>query len=483
MGSQDVFKTGRRSGSLANADKYEQSARYRLRNERKANKTDIVRFAASLPKLFGRKTFIFAMLARVPMARQVQLHRVIGEDALQGLIATERSGLIVRWNLLRGSGYGVTLNPDYPGIELIRKALLAIQPEAVDAVDLSWSEADEIPSSATRPVDVDLLFGTAVRTKTLATLEVLGGSARRADLHSSVPRELGMSVKQAIRFYVSEGILTNDHGRISFAKKPWTRTLRKLLRVLIMEGLEIESGVAERRVGKSVSKRRHQKFGFFGRSGAQSVLRQLAVNGPTTVLRLQTATFKSDITEILRPFERMGVVGSRPGKRRAKIVGLNAAHPVYWPLRRLLLAIAGKAVRRPPDLVYPAPEGGFGVDELFATELRLDVLLALVFAEHGEMDASSMGRLLNEYTQAGMHLRLHWFQNEGIVAMREWKGLVFFRLDSNYQHYKPLLALLLVIGKHWPERVEGFAFEYEIHPQKRKATERGRTGPPRTRKR
>jgi hypothetical protein len=250
-----------------------------------------------------------------------------------------------------------------------------------------------------------------------------------------------------------------------------------------MEGLEIESGVAERRVGKSVSKRRHQKFGFFGRSGAQSVLRQLAVTGPTTVLRLQTATFKSDITEILRPFERMGVVGSRPGKRRAKIVGLNAAHPIYRPLRRLLLAMAGKAARRPPDLAYPVPDGGFGIEELFATELRLDVLLALVFAGHGEMDASSMGRLLNEHTKDGMQRRLHWFQDEGIVVMRKWKGLVFFSLDSNYRYHEPLLALLRAVGKHWPERVEGFAYEYEIHPQKRKATERGRSGLPTRRKR
>lgn len=68
----------------------------------------------------------------------------------------------------------------------------------------------------------------------------------------------------------------------------------------------------------------------------------------------------------------------------------------------------------------------------------------------GEIEASSLSRLLPEYDRGSARKALRKYVSDGVLRSRTLKGLRMYSLDPTFPHWRPLRRLLDAIAKEWP---------------------------------
>lgn len=412
---------------------------------------------------------ILIAIAANRCVRLKDIRKTYGPYTLDNFASSDRAGLTIRWLLGPTRGYAFALNPHFSLTNELRRLLVTLSREYPVRVksDARVSDA-KIPRGVRgRDERIDLLFGSSLKTRTLAALEVFGGSERQALLWHAVPGEFANSVKTLAKRLFRDGILQRKGENIVFASRPWTRELRAVLKAYIKQNPGFKEAVAAAKRVRNVPRRLHHAFGLFGPGAMERTLTALAINGPMSYVRLLAAARTS--TELaLRSLERDGLVASvRSG--RSRTVGLNAAHPIYRELLALLASFANARFARSSVCVPRDRDEAYGISSLFTTELRLDLLLTVASSQKGEIDAASVGRVLPEYDGTKIFKRLHAFENEEILLSQRWKTLLLYRLNPDYAHYAPLVRLLKRIAVWRPETIAATRMEEALYPPRRKA--------------
>lgn len=179
------------TGRYGDSERYKRSPRYARRLER----IDLRPYKAKFPMLwlFGENTAIYMLLADCAAARRLNFERITGVAALWRLPITDKAGLLAIWKLPKGDskyqrGTALALNPAIPFMKPIRAVLNRIRKQVgLVLEDDILDEETVVPRKAYKKYDIDRIFGSKQRTRTLVTLEALGGTVPLHQLRTSVP--------------------------------------------------------------------------------------------------------------------------------------------------------------------------------------------------------------------------------------------------------------------------------------------------------
>jgi hypothetical protein len=334
------------------------------------------------------------------------------------------------------------------------------------------SDLTPVESAAIPPrtgVNAELTFGSRTRTRTLATLERLGGRARPNILYRSVPGEYPKVVQKVVAAFLTCGVLTKTESGIAFASTKWRRHLRRYLRSYL--NLNEEFSLHVKALAKSCREitKGYQRFGLFGRWASERILRTLAREGPMPVIRLAAVARTILYHEPISRFVRIGLL-CRDGKGRGSRIGFNSKHPIYKSLRHYLLCTDGLDPRR-----LPSKDHGvvcdFSLDGLFGSDLQRDVLIMLHLAGEEGVDSADLLRLLPQYDRHTVVDRI-WDLCEGIAVEKHIDGgIIRYGLDQGHRLYKPLRSLLQAIVDEWPEYQDSYDGRSTLWPELRHTRE------------
>jgi hypothetical protein len=384
----------------------------------------------------------------------------LGDSRIDNLSTTDKAGLVRWWTLPNQRGYAFSLDPQFPLSKQTHVLLKCLATTYGLRIPSDMCAAERIAPKTNKTYNVDLLFGSSVKTRTLAALECLGGKSPPAVLRQAVPDELTSSAKNAIRNLTLEGVLVKAGGQITFAKAPWLPQLRALLRAYASYSSGFKSEVR-----RLVTERRSVKNDMFdldllGKFASERILTALATKGAISPDKLHTIARVHDKTRLLGRFVKAGIV-AKNGYRNGARVSLNRAHPVYREIRALLLAVGGPRDRKAaPDLSMPLPV--YDLYHLFCTKPRFNALFAM--AIYGWIDATSITMLNSEHDRGNMGLVLANLKRLGIVESCRVGNMLYYRLDQRYKFHLPLLRLLRAAAKANPARradIEGLPDLYD----------------------
>jgi hypothetical protein len=463
------------------SDQYRRSSRYFRRQNRAASK------AVCVPSILGPNTALLAALAYGPL-RRANLQMRFHERILQSVEKLDAAGLTTSWqlpNLKVGTGIKIgkgrarrgmcaALNPAFPlgpQVQKLAQRIAEAYEMAIDS-DVSSEEAALLPHD--EQTDVYRLCGSAIKTKTLLALELLRGRTRTHTLYHSVPDESIDCVKGIVRSLMRLGIVTIGDGDVRFADTPWRRELRALLRAL----LAYDPAFAEASRLKLAQKRRltkgYHRHGLFGKNAAQRYLCELAVHGPLSRSKIAGRAKLSGDWQLIERFTKMGIL-TRTGASRGSKYALNAAHPLYKPLRRYLLQLQGLPVTLTSQEEVATPGPSFSVDTLFGTQLQLDVLVMVYLSGSEGIDGADLRRLLPQHNQRNMRDKLWDFCAWEIAIEDEMDfGMIRYRLNAEFPQYEALTALLDAVGEMYPNYQRAYALREELWPERRATRERNR---------
>lgn len=318
-----------------------------------------------------------------------------------------------------------------------------------------------------RKTAIDYLFGSPVRTQTLATLEALGGRAWQKNVHRGVPGQFAYAVKNVVNYFISEGVLEKRDQNILFRKQAWTPALRRLLRAYLKAQPAFGDALRESLKRNAVAGRGYRPLGLVGPPPMQRALITLAINGPLQPSALLGSAGAVSVEGSLDLLEREGIIAIR-SKPRTRIISLNAAYPVYREFRALLLSL-GNAGLVPPKPDLADERGNFSPERLFTQGTRSEVLIMVGACRKGEIEISSLSRLLPQYDRGSIRKALLKFRSQGILRSRTWKGLHLYSLDPAYPQWRALKRLLDAIAVQWPYYRTMGDIEEKLFSERRKA--------------
>lgn len=164
--------------------------------------------------------------------------------------AGDKFGLVTRYKLSSKRGYAFALNPKFPLVNEVRQLLIALSRDYPTKFvsDVTDAESKVPPLAFSVKNGVDVLFGSALRFRTLAALEASGGSIEQRIYCQIVPGEFYFSVSTLLRLMIRGGLLEKKDGRIMFAALPWTRQLRALLKAYLRQNTDFVKAVQLRGV-------------------------------------------------------------------------------------------------------------------------------------------------------------------------------------------------------------------------------------------
>lgn len=258
------------------------------------------------------------------------------------------ANLLVKTWIAKGRQGGtnvVGINPKLPpGIRgpltRLLERLCEIYPLREIGNDIKPAEVAAFRKDDHAPVDIEALFGTHIRTRTLVALHVLGGEDNMGRMQRNVLEHFAGRVRVALEGFVEEGILVRVGKTVRFNPSlEWLPELRALLQALAARMPEV-SGYAKhmdrvRDMGDAGTAHAYgTKFRLFGSRVNQALLAALALYGPSNVMKICAAA-GAVTTRAIDPLVESGLVArtrSRNG-RTHDIFSLNAAHPTYRELR------------------------------------------------------------------------------------------------------------------------------------------------------
>jgi hypothetical protein len=393
-----------------------------------------------------------------------------GNIAIDFLDVGDRAAILERWQL-PNHRWIIGLNRFNPLAGEIRDVLdfLAAHFPA-RFIDAGPSASARPASLPRREADLDRLFGSSVRTITLATLEALGGEAR-SGLHAyCAPGVAFQTCKKVVKFYVRQGVLERRTGLVSFSGAPWTPALRNLMKAYLRLRPEIMQDV-ERQLGfEKRERRRFHHRSVIGPRNVEGLLVELATNGPTRHSSL-LARVKTKAEQSLPILVGEGIVASLKMAPYGRLLSINAAHPLYREILDLLLALGG--VDREGDAIDLRDDSAtFSAGRLFWDRLRTALLLTLEAAPKGEMDLASLIRVIPDYSDEKIWECAHRLLEQGLLVSRPWNGMVLYALNSDLEIAEPLRRLLRGANAKWPERRVGASLEERLYPDGRRAREK-----------
>lgn len=475
---------GKRSASAAGSQLYQQSARFFRRQNRKHGA------AITVPSVLGPNTAVIAALAHGPL-RRANLQMRFQERILQSARKLDAAGLTTSWqlpNLKPGKGVTigkgrarrgicVAINPAFPLANDVQRLARRIA-ETYDiaiADDLHPGEAEPVP--AHEPIDMYRLCGSAVKTKTLLTLECLRGRTRSHTLFHGVPDEPLSGVKGMVRSLVALGIVTNVDGEVRFAATPWRNELRKLLRAFLDREPAFGVVVRKQAAQKKQRTKGYQRYGLFGKNAALRLLCNLAASGPLARSKLEARASLGTSWHLYERFANMGIL-TRAGSQRRSRYALNAAHPLYTPLVRYFLELQGLEKPAATDEVR-TPNPSFSAERLFGTQLQLDVLVMLYLADDDGIDGADLRRLLPQHNQRNMREKLWDFCAWDVAVEDEMDfGMIRYRLNKAFPQYRALTAILAAVVKMYPNYQRAYALREYLWPEYRASREQNRSKRP-----
>jgi hypothetical protein len=469
-------------GKVGNSARYRRSARY-FRRRRQA-----VVQAVWVAPIFGSLTAVIAALAKGPV-RRVNMFGLFPERIFTALPRTDVAGLTASWYLpsLRKAngnvrlgkggarrGCALALNPAFPLSREVR-ALADSIAKAYGIVvesDLTAEEAKLI-----RPndrIDIYRLCGSPVRTKALFALHCLRRPVGTTVLYRSVPGESANSVKKVITTLKQLGIVAIEDGIVEFAETPWRKEFRALLRAFARHDPAFRDGVRALAKERTARAERQYRYGLFGKDATERVLRALALHGSMSRDELEARAQIFGDHRILGRLKKMGLLIHRTVKHRT-MIALNASHPVFETLRAYLLESGAIAPENAATVALREPSASFSVKTLFATQLRLEVLVMVHLSDHEGIDGADLKRLLPQHTARDMVDKLWDFCALGLVVENPMDfGMIRYRLDPKFKHYRALTSLLDAIVKMHPQYRRVYAHREDIWPAYRATRERNR---------
>lgn len=453
---------------------------------------------SNFPPLFGayHHTELLAALhrygpIRVPILRRhfswVTCRYTKGKMNTAGLLVPVRVGDQAR----KSTVIGINANlPVYDQFARLIDALAMRFPIRAIPKEIRPAEVAAFYGVTHSPANIEALFGTFIRTRTLVALHALDGEETSGKLKRAVLGHFASRVQNAVLGCVAEGVLIKEKTIIRFnTGLDWLPELRALLESLarlMPENVKYARTMrALSEKDSSARTREAKRFRFLGSRVNQAALAYLAVYGPSAIT-VVCAAASSTQTKCVETLLQSGIVAQIPSQnKRRRIVSLNASHPVYRELRALLRTdiVLQDALpfHRQPSL-YAGEDYGdvrrdfepytlFGGIGKFATT---NLLAVLGHAIHGEIEVASLSRILNEHDIGKLHEALKRLEGLGVVAAREWKGMRMYRLDETWPAFEQLRELLLAMGRVWPEYRDGAASEIRTYPAFRRSRERGR---------
>lgn len=460
----------------------------------------VARKSKNFPALFGpyHLTELLVALHRHGPIRAPVLHKYFGlngSSSYKGKMNHAHILVSARRRKPDCRSAMIGINPNLPVYDefarlidaLARRYTLRAVPKEIRPAEIAAFYAAIHP-----PVEVEAIFGTYCRTRTLVALHALGGKETISKLGRSVLGHFSSLVKNAVIGMIEEGILAKQGSVVGFNERlDWLPELQGLLDALARQmprvtgfarNMKAVRGIGEGGTACSDG----QRFRFFGSRVNQAILAYLAAYGPSRITEVCGAASSYGTRNAVQPLLRSGVAIQVPTQNKRKItIALNSAHPVYPELRALLRSkivlqdALPFSAHRP---LYPGedhreeraefePYTLFGVTAKIATT---NVLAILAHAVHGEIDGASLSRILNEHDRGKMRKALERLKTLGVVTTRRWKGMCMYRLDETWPAYSEMSDLLLAIGRVWPEYREGALSETHTYPAARRSLERGR---------
>lgn len=413
------------------------------------------RAAQRPPRLFGayrRMPLLIAMVENGGFIRRMDIADSSGKKPVDDLLVSDKSGLLLQKWRYRAHHYMVSFNPDFPllpEVFLLLKALARYYPSGL--ANVVPREDRVIPNHRPRRShNVDYSFGSPTRTQTLAALEALGGKAWQNNIHRGVPGQAHSSVKNVVAYFVCEGVLEKRGCTICFRRQPWLLQLRKLLRAYLRVRSDFHNRLEKALALRTREQRGLPKLDLLASPPVQRCLMALATHGPMGPTRLFAKAATVSANGTLDIFRREGIIAIRKGPR-ARVIGLNAAYPVYRELRALLLRMGGGCTdiaERGSD--FTLAKATFSPRRLFTSELRSEVLIVVNTSKSGGISASSIRRLLPEYDLCNLRSALRKFVRQGILRSRRDGVQRLYSLNPRYPVWRELKMLLDAVAEHWP---------------------------------
>jgi hypothetical protein len=273
-----------------------------------------------IPNLFGaygRMPLLLAMAQNGGFIRRSDVIKKTGSQSIDNLRVTDKAGVILLpWHYRRGR-YVLALNPKFPLHKELIALLRSLGREHISPLaDVVPRDDRLLPKrSSQRAIALDYLFGSPVRTQTLATLEALGGRAQQAKLHRCVPEQFTYAVKTVVGYYVSQGVLEKRGTSIAFCKHAWMPALQSLLRAYLSVQIEFAKALKAEFKLNPPPGRGYRRLGLLGPPGIQRALIFLAVHGPSRPSRLLSAARVATVAGSLRSLEREGIIAIRHAPR------------------------------------------------------------------------------------------------------------------------------------------------------------------------
>jgi len=364
------------------------------------------------------------------------------------LLQWDKAGLICEWTLKHSlRGYFLALNPQFPLYRELRSLLLVLANEFPRGVtsDVVATER-EIPKNAVRQSGlVDFILGSRLRTRTLATLEQLGGRAAKHHLVKCVPGESNQSVRTHLKKLVALGLVIKHDEQISFSDEVWTKPLRKLLRGYLRLSPDVKDAIRMAHKSERTRAKGDHRYSLFGRPRMQELLVQLAVRGPTLYTRL-LASARARWVDALDIYEAMGVVCVQKSSRNT-IVSLNRAHPVYRELLKFLLSLSAETKQSTTDL--SVSKETYSVENLFVKPLRTDVLIMVAVCE--EISVRDLARMFREYDHASIATALLRYEKLHVLTNRKEGNVLVSTMNEGFTQYRELRNLLVAAASRFPQ--------------------------------
>ena len=404
------------------------------------------------PNLFGayERMNVLTALARHGTLRRADVIRKAGLCSIDLLHVSDSAGLISRWRLEpASSGYAVALNPAFPLSAELRKLLLILEREFPTPYRSTCPPPKRgVPPKAEREGRLDELFTSTVRTMTLLALELLGGQAPQSDLYRSVPDQTKTAVKNVMKFYIGQGVLSKSGTTMRFARNSWSEPLRDLLRGLALARPDL-AALIHRNIDSSRRRfaRSDHRSALLGYESFERALMSLAADGPSSFAHV-FGSAGADVDKGLEVYSGMGlVISHKNGHDRT--YSLNAAHPIAAELRELLLAMCGR--RRAPGVEdFADASRAFSVERLFQFTSRTALLLTL-FACPSGLDATTLTKLLPQFDASQLRKGLKRFTELGPLKTLSRGKRVDYVFDNQYQFFRELKALLTKANSKWPK--------------------------------
>ncbi|MHB8213872.1 MAG: hypothetical protein ACYDGW_09550 [Vulcanimicrobiaceae bacterium] len=304
-----------------------------------------------------------------------------------------------------------------------------------------------------------------MRTTTLLTLEILGGRAHQRDVYRIVPDCPKPTVKNVLTFYVKEGVLSKKGRTVGFSDRCWVPMLRQLLRAVARANPQLTRGIRERlasdRQPRDVDG--DHKSGLLAFASFERLLTELALQGPMKWTNLFGRS-KADAEMGVATYQRLGIIISRK-RGCSRVLSLNAAHPVYKPLRKLLIAMSGRE-RETLNGDWAEPKAAFGIDRLFLHELRTSVLCTLDACSYTGLDATTMSRLLPQFDRGKIAEALRHYEALGTLRSDRKGQRVIYSFDRYWEYHLELKALLRAINARWPRWKNAARVANRLRPQR-----------------